>query len=224
MKVYGYARVSTRDQDLALQEEEILRFVGYKKMELARIYSEKASGKNTDRPQFQSMIEDLRYNPLGVQAVVVYKLDRLGRSLKDLIAIVQYFKDHGIQFISIMDSIDTTTPQGVLFFHLMGSFAEYERNVIYERTTAGKERAQRQGVKFGRKAKELPMETILAYIADGRTKTWIANKYKIHVTSLYKHLKKYEAEQQAKEDAREASAEDRLKREKEAERIVSATY
>ena len=205
MKVYGYTRVSTKEQDPALQQEEIQKYAAYKNMEIARIYSDKASGKNTNRPQFQMMMESLRYNPLEVRAVVVHKLDRMGRSLKDLINIVQYLETHGIQFISITDNIDTTTPQGVLLFHLMGSFAEYERNLINERTGAGKKRALENGVRFGRKATVLPMETIQQMIADGRTKPWIANKYKISTATLYAHLRKYDAE-------------------KEAERIVSATY
>lgn len=201
MIAYAYTRVSTRDQDTALQQEAILKFAGYRKVDVIKVFSDKASGKDTNRADFRKMIEVLADNPQGVEAVIIYKLDRLGRSVSDLVKIIQFFNDHHIQLMSVTDNIDTTTTQGRLMFHLTSAFAEYERGLINERTAAGMERAKLNGVKFGRKIKVLPMKEIEALILAGVPMKIVAKKYKICRATLYAKLNVYRAQWQAEETA-----------------------
>ena len=139
MKI-GYARVSTKDQNLALQKEALQR----EGCEL--IFEEKASGAKSNRPELRRMIDQLRKGDL----VIIWKLDRLGRSLRDLINLVTEIQDKGAGLKSLNDAIDTTTPQGKLTFHLFAALAEFERDIIRERTKAGLEAARARGRKGGR--------------------------------------------------------------------------
>lgn len=139
MKV-GYARVSTRDQDAAMQAEA-LSAAGCEK-----VFEETASGAQKDRPQLSKVIEFLRKGDV----LVVWKLDRLARSLKQLIETVEELESRGIGFVSLTESIDTTTPGGRLIFHVFGALAEFERELIRERTNAGLKSAKARGVRLGR--------------------------------------------------------------------------
>lgn len=189
MKVVGYARVSTPKQDVKIQEEQIKKHCEYRGFELKKIYLDVASGKNTERDGFKQMIEDLiGYNPLGIEAVVIYKLDRIGRSLQDLINIVDVFQKHNIGLVTISDNIDTSTKEGRLFFYMMGALAEYERELIMERTSLGRDRAKEEGKKFGRPKKRVPIEDIRQKIALGWKKSAIAKYYGINRTTMYKRL------------------------------------
>ncbi len=139
----GYARVSTRDQDRELQLRE-LRAAGCE-----RIFEETASGARADRPR---LAEALDYARPG-DVLVVWRLDRLGRSLRDLIDLVNLLAGKGIGLRSLRESWDTTTPGGKLVFHVFGALAEFERDLIRERTQAGLEAARARGRKGGRKPK-----------------------------------------------------------------------
>ena len=139
MKI-GYARVSTQDQKLELQTTELQKY-GCEK-----IFKEKKSAVK-ERTELDKMIGQLR---AGDQ-VVVWKLDRLGRSLRHLVNLINQFKELGVQFISLNDNIDTTTTQGRLMFNLFATFAEFERELISERTKAGLVAARARGRKGGRK-------------------------------------------------------------------------
>ena len=140
MAIFGYARVSTIDQNLDAQKDALLKY-GCEK-----IYYEKASGKNVERPQLQKLLSSLREKDV----VVVYKLDRLARSLKDLINLVNELANKKVDFVSISDGIDTSTAVGKLMFHLVGAFAEFERDIISERTKVGLESARARGRKGGK--------------------------------------------------------------------------
>lgn len=140
MKV-GYARVSTRDQDYTMQAEA-LTAAGCEK-----IFEETASGAQKDRPELAKAISYLRKGDV----LVVWKLDRLARSLKQLIDTVEDLEHCGIGFVSLTESIDTTTPGGRLIFHVFGALAEFERELIRERTNAGLKSAKERGVKLGRR-------------------------------------------------------------------------
>lgn len=135
MAVFGYARVSTLDQKLDAQKDALLKF-GCEK-----IYFEKASGKNLNRPELHKLLDSLREKDV----FVIYKLDRLARSLKDLIELVNVLASKNVEFVSISDGINTSTAVGKLMFHLVGAFAEFERNIISERTRAGLESARARG-------------------------------------------------------------------------------
>jgi DNA invertase Pin-like site-specific DNA recombinase len=189
MRVYGYARVSTKDQNLDIQIEAIQKYCKDRKFELQEIFAEKVSGKDMEgRARFKDMLELLEINPLEIGAVIVYKLDRLGRSISDLIKIITFFGKHNIQFISISDNIDTTTPNGRLLFHLMGSVAEFERELIQERTQAGILKARQSGKKFGRKRKPFNLAEVNKLIAMGVPKTRICEDMKFSKSFLNKKL------------------------------------
>lgn len=189
MRIYGYARVSTKDQNLDLQLEKIREYAKIRSFDLIQMYAEKASGKDiAGREAFSEMLATLKMNPLAIEAVVVYKLDRLGRSMSDLIKITELLKEYNIQFISITDNIDTTSSQGRLFFHLMGSLAEFERELIHERTMAGILKAREDGKKFGRKRKVIDMEDIKKQLASGIPKTRVCKNFKCSVSYLNKRL------------------------------------
>lgn len=138
----GYARVSTADQKLDLQIDG-LAAAGCRK-----IFTDKISGASTSRPQLDECMRYLRDGDV----LVVYKLDRLGRSLRHLLEVIDDLKDRGIGFKSISDGIDTTTSTGRLLFSVMGSFAEFERDLIRERTNAGLKAARDRGKLGGRPA------------------------------------------------------------------------
>ncbi|MFP6544708.1 recombinase family protein [Pseudomonas aeruginosa] len=123
----GYARVSTDDQTTALQADALA------KAGCSRIYTDKASGKSTAaRPQLEECLADLREG----DTLVVWRLDRLGRSVPDLVRIVGELERKGVGFKSLTESIDTSTASGTLIFHMFAAIAEFERNLIQERTTA----------------------------------------------------------------------------------------
>lgn len=192
MRVIAYARVSTNHQNLDIQQEQIAKFCQFRGYELVKVYTDKASGKNTDRPGFQQMIRDLEHNPLSAEALVIYKLDRVGRSLQDLMNISKYLEEHGIGLISITNNIDTTTKEGRLFFYIMGALAEYERELIMERTKLGLDAARKKGIKFGRHRKTVNIKEARRLIAEGVPKTTICKKFGIGRTTLYKRLKEVE--------------------------------
>ena len=129
----GYARVSTQEQDLALQLDA-LRAAGCDK-----VYEEKASGAQRERPELKAALGYMRQG----DTLVVWKLDRLARSLKQLIETVEAMGEQGIGLRSLTEAIDTTTSGGKLVFHLFGALAEFERGVIRERTQAGLRRPGR---------------------------------------------------------------------------------
>jgi DNA invertase Pin-like site-specific DNA recombinase len=188
MKAIGYARVSTKDQKLDVQIEQIKRYCEYRNIDLVRLYTDKASGANTDRPEFQEMLTDIETNAHGADVIIVWKLDRIGRSLKNLIEIVELFKAKELGFVCINANIDTTTNEGRLFFHIFASFAEYERALINERTTLGREAALEKGVKFGRPIVEVNVSEVRRRIADGVPKTKVARDMGISRSTLHRRL------------------------------------
>lgn len=137
----GYARVSTQDQDLSLQIDAL------KREGCSQIYEEKVSGKSADRPELASCVKALRTG----DTLVVWRMDRLGRSLRDLVEIVTSIDAKGINFTSLNEKIETGTASGKLMFHVFASMAEFERNLISERTRAGLAAARARGRVGGRK-------------------------------------------------------------------------
>jgi len=139
MKI-GYARVSTQGQaregySLGVQVERLEQY-GCEK-----VFSEAYSGKNRERPQLKALMEVLREG----DSVVVVKLDRLGRSLSDLLDLLKEFEERGVSLVSLSDAIDTSTPTGRLLFSVMGAIAEFERELILERTAVGRLSAREAG-------------------------------------------------------------------------------
>lgn len=191
IKVYGYARVSTKEQNLDVQIDKIKKYCNVRDFELLDIFTDKATGANTDREGFQTLVKNIDSNMYGAGAVVIPKLDRIGRSVKNLIEIVEFLKSKKIDLISIGDSIDTTRPEGRLFFHMTAAFAEFERDRINERTREGREFALANGVKFGRPEKVLDMERIARRIAAGVTKVRIMEDEGISQCTFYRKWNAY---------------------------------
>lgn len=183
MKI-GYARVSSHSQDLDLQIESL------KKSGCEKIYSESISGKNNNRPQLKEMIETLREE----DQVVVYKIDRIARSLKGLIEIMEQIHEKKAELISLDsgDQVDTTNPMGKAFFQIAGVFAELERGMIKARTKAGIKRARENGVKFGRTKGSQDKNTIekhkkiKIFLRSGQSYDWISNELKISKSTVAK--------------------------------------
>ncbi len=136
----GYIRVSRDKQTTALQEDAI------QQAQCGRVFTDKMSGMRDDRPHFLAMLDMARRGDV----IVVWRLDRLGRSLKQLIETVTQLNERGIELRSIKENIDTTTSTGKLMFHIIGAMAEFERDVIQERTLAGLDAARARGKKGGR--------------------------------------------------------------------------
>jgi len=139
MKI-GYIRVSRNKQTTALQEDAM------RQEQCERAFTDKMSGKRFDRPEFLPMLDVARKGDV----IVVWRLDRLGRSLKQLIETVTMLAERGIELRSLKEHIDTTTSTGKLLFHIIGAMAEFERDVISERTQAGLEAARARGRRGGR--------------------------------------------------------------------------
>jgi DNA invertase Pin-like site-specific DNA recombinase len=181
----GYARVSTQEQNLALQLDA-LKNVGCDK-----IYQEKISGASADRPELKKLLELIREG----DTLVIWKLDRLGRSLGHLIALVADLEQRQIGLLSLNDPVDTTTAQGRLIFRIFASLAEFEREVIRERTLAGLASARRRGQLLGRPKGLSKAAQQKARIAESLYKEasysveQIARELSISKTTLYKYLR-----------------------------------
>ena len=152
MTVALYARVSTPEQNTDAQMLELREYAKRRGFEIQREYVDTVTGsekrKAKDAPAFAELMKDagrLRFN-----AVLVWKFDRFARSLRVLVEALQTFSALGIEFVSVTQNIDTTTPGGKLFFHVVAAFAEFEREMIVERTRLGVARAKAKGVEFGR--------------------------------------------------------------------------
>jgi len=181
MKI-GYARVSTDEQSDNAQIDA-LKIIGCEK-----VYREIYSGRSKSRPELERMFDALREGDV----VVVQRLDRLGRSLKDLIELLDNFKSKKVQFISLSESIDTTTAVGELAFHMIGSIAQFERRLISERTKAGLDAARARGRKGGRKEKlsSADIKKAKAMLSDPvMTKSEVAEHFKVSRPTLNKALR-----------------------------------
>lgn len=181
---YGYARVSTEKQCLNLQIDAL------NKAECDQIFSEKVSTRKTDRKQLKKFLSVLNSG----DTVVCYKLDRLGRSLRELLDLMTSFEDKKVRFISIADGINTKTLSSKLILNIMMCIADFERELIRERTVAGLEAAKSRGVKLGRSAgvdpkyRQLQKQAILLY-EKGLTPTEIHRNLRISRPSVYKYLR-----------------------------------
>jgi DNA invertase Pin-like site-specific DNA recombinase len=177
----GYARVSTDDQNLDLQKDAL------QKSGCEILYEEKASGKSADRPELEQCLKALRSG----DTLVVWRLDRLGRSLQDLVKIVASLKERGIGFESLTEHIETVSAAGNLIFHVFAALSEFERNLIRERTYAGLKAARARGRKGGRRPKldARQIREIKALLRDPDIRvTDVAEKYGVSRATLYKHV------------------------------------
>ena len=177
----GYARVSTQDQKPELQHDA-LAAAGCEK-----VFTEKASGAQRDRPELAAAVAYMREG----DTLVVWKLDRLARSMKHLIQTVERLEARGIGFRSLTEAIDTTTPGGKLVFHIFGALAEFERSIIRERTRAGLDAARARGRTGGRPRKLLEGAIWAAramLLDEGITVVDVARRLGVSPATLYRHM------------------------------------
>jgi DNA invertase Pin-like site-specific DNA recombinase len=177
MAVLGYARVSTKDQHLTGQLEAL------KAAGAVTIYREKISGARADRPRLAKLMASLQPGDV----VLVTKLDRLGRSTRELLNLMDDIKQAGAAFKSLGDPLwDTTTAQGRLLSTVLASIAEFERELIRERTGEGRDRAKAKGVRFGRKPKMTPhqRQEAIARLDTGETLAAIAKTYNVDLSTI----------------------------------------
>ena len=174
----GYARVSTGEQRLDVQREALIR-IGCE-----RVFEDTASGRITERPGLLQALDQLRNG----DTFVVWKLDRLARSVKQLVDLVTGFERDGVNFVSITDAIDTSTPAGRFFFHIMASLAQMERELIVERTRAGLDAARKRGTKVGRKPTmtESKLASAKQLLRSGRPPRAVAADLGISLSTLYR--------------------------------------
>lgn len=179
MKI-GYARVSTDNQNPDLQLDAL------KRAGCAKIFVDKISGTKRQRPQLTKCLATLDSDDV----LIVWKLDRIGRSLHDLITFLDDLKERKIQFQSLTESIDTETQTGRAMWQMIGILAELERSLIQERTKVGRAAAQARGVKMGRKPKLSPqqIEHAKKMIDQGESPTIVAKLLNVARSTLYLHL------------------------------------
>lgn len=177
----GYARVSTQDQTPALQLDAL------KAEGCERVFEEKASGAQRDRPELRAALDYMRDG----DTLVVWKLDRLARSMKQLVETIEHMETRKIGFRSLTEAIDTTTAGGKLVFHIFAALAEFERSLIKERTTAGLSAARARGRKGGR-PRSLSARDIAAakaMLSDPEiTMDEVAKRLGVGPATLYRHL------------------------------------
>jgi len=181
MALIGYARVSTADQNLSLQLDA-LRAAG-----CARIFEDRVSGAKENRPGLNAALAWLREQ----DTLAVWRLDRLGRSMPHLVGTVRDLERAGVGFRSLTEGIDTTTPGGTLVFHIFGALAQFERDLIRERTRAGLSAATVRGRRGGRRPvmTEARLRQARTLLAHGLTVREAAARIKVGKTALYNALK-----------------------------------
>lgn len=181
----GYARVSTPDQNLDMQRQALVD------AGCERVFEDKASGSKSDRSGLAAALDMLRAG----DTLVVWKLDRLGRSVKHLVELVGKLHGLDVQFRSLTDAIDTSSPSGRFFFHVMASLAEMERDLTIERTKAGMAAARLLGRKGGRRPKMTAskVESARTLLAAGKRPRDVAENLGVSVPTLYRWLPAYQA-------------------------------
>lgn len=176
----GYARVSTADQDVQLQLDAL------KKAKCKRIFTDKVSGARQDRPGLNDALSHLRSG----DTLVVWKLDRLGRTVKGLVDLVTRLESEGAHFKSLTDGIDTTSSAGRFFFHIMASLSQMERELTLERTKAGLAAARKLGRIGGRKRimTDSKIKAARKLLASGHTPKDVARDLGISIATLYRWI------------------------------------
>ena len=191
--VVGYARVSTRDQDLSSQVERIQRHIsdyGLIPAIEGAIFQEKLSGISNQRPERTKIMKLAEHGKIDL--VICTKLDRWGRSLKDLIETMNFLESHHVSMVFLDQNIDLSSPMGKMLFQILGSVAEFERNLIVERTQEGRVRAMLHGTRSGKPMhgplKDLPEKAIIQRYRNGETIKSLASEYRISPTTIKKRL------------------------------------
>ncbi|KHS82396.1 recombinase family protein [Pectobacterium aroidearum] len=180
MAKIGYMRVSTNDQCSDLQRNALIS------AECEQVFEDKMSGRIANRPGLRRALKCMEKG----DTLVVWKLDRLGRSVKNLVTLISELHERGIHFRSLTDSIDTSTPMGRFFFHVMSALAEMERELIVERTLAGLAAAREKG-RIGGRPQAFTLEDremIRRLLNAGHSRQQLAIIYDVGISTIYKHF------------------------------------
>lgn len=190
MKLAIYARISTTDkgQDVDLQLKDLRVYVQARGWKIYQEYVDKGqSGGKEKRPALDALLNDCRKRK--VDAVLVWRLDRLGRSLRHLVNTLDELKQLGVAFISYKENLDFTTSTGQLMFHLLAAFAQFEKDLIKERVVAGLANARSKGRKLGRPGKEVDPLVVKELKGTGKSIREIAKKFGVSTTPIVKILR-----------------------------------
>jgi DNA invertase Pin-like site-specific DNA recombinase len=158
-RVAIYVRISTGDQNADLQENELPEYAAFRKWEVVEIYCDTMSGAKDKRPALDRLMADARRGRFDV--VAVWRFDRFARSTSHLLKALEEFSELGIDFVSLKETIDTSTPTGKMVFTVLAAVAELERSTIRERVIAGQKAAKRRGVRFGRPSADVDANRVL---------------------------------------------------------------
>lgn len=195
MNVGMYVRCSTNDQSTELQIRELHEYARRRNWESVAIYEDKgATGANTNRPEFQRMLADSRARKLDV--VMVWRLDRAARSLRDLVLTLQEFADLGVDFVSLKDSIDWSTSSGRLFLHILAAFSEFELSVIRSRVKSGLANARAKGRRLGRPP-QVDVIKVMKFREAGYSLGEIAKKLGCSKSAVHKTLLKFRTQKRS---------------------------
>ena len=187
-KVALYCRVSTKEQTTDNQTLDLKRFCEHRDLEIVHEYSDQGvSGSLDSRPALNQMLEDARQGKFEI--LLVWKLDRLGRSLKHLINLLNELHKSNVSFISMQENIDLTSPTGRLVFQMLGAIGEFELSLIKSRVNAGIRRAREQNIKLGRPKKQFDYDLAIQLRRNGLGIKEIANKLGVSVGKIHQFIK-----------------------------------
>ena len=188
MRCAIYARVSTSDQSTSMQLRDLQRLAEGRSFEVVKEYcDEGVSGSRNSRPALDRMLADAKAGKFEV--ILIWRLDRLGRSLGNLIKLLEDFKSWNVALISFSESLDFTTSMGKLFYQLLGAFSEFERETIRERTRSGLRNARARGVKLGRKVVPVDIAEVRRLRAVGTPYKAISQTLRVSVGSIYRAMR-----------------------------------
>ena len=193
-KIAKYSRISIEKKEMKVQKEDIDNYVKLyfsgKKVILGEYSDEGYSGKDMNRKQMERMKNDIIAG--NINTVIAWKLDRLGRNMQDLLLLFDFFENQNVVVMLVKDKIDTSTPQGRLLFHIMGAFAEFERETTRERLQAGRDYAKIHGTRTGkplhRPRKEINMKECVHLYNKGMSLNRLGKLYKVHAATIKSRL------------------------------------
>jgi len=185
-RVALYIRVSSGDQNAEMQRNELTEYAKFRKWEVAETYSDTMSGAKDRRPALDRLMADAKRGKFDI--VVVWRFDRFARSTSHLLRALEEFAGLGIDFVSLCESIDTSTPTGKMIFTILASVAELERYTIRERVIAGQKAAKRRGVRFGRPTVEVDTDHALKLRKQGLSWRAVAKATGVAKDTLIRHV------------------------------------
>jgi DNA invertase Pin-like site-specific DNA recombinase len=185
-RVACYIRISTGDQNADLQRNELTEYCQWRKWEIVEIYSDTMSGAKDRRPALDRLMADAKRGRFDV--VAVWRFDRFARSTSHLLRALEEFQALSIDFVSLKESIDTSTPTGKMIFTILGAVAELERCTIRERVLAGQKAARRRGVRFGRPTVDVDRDRVLKLREEGLSWRAVAEVTGVPKDTLIRHV------------------------------------